>query len=184
MCFEILIRNILCSSADITLIWKFSGEILKKDQLLGAKIFIDLFQDGSKLPLAAVCDHLDSYPISLKAFLEFLVNEKQIKEESVTSRLAIVYINEINLLQKQDSSSPGQRMTVNKLRSLLRTSKSLDLPRLLDLLDASTFPHEHAIVCGRLGQHSAAINIFIVKLQVCWLWICCLRNYSANLMSD
>ena len=150
------------------MIWKFSGEILKKDQLVGAKIFIDVLQGGSMLPLAAVCDYLDSYPISLKALLEFLVNEKQIEEESITSRLAIVYINEINQPRKQELSSPGHRMNVNKLRCLLRTSKSLELPRLLDLLNATIFPHEHAIVCGRLGQHSAAVNIFILKLQV-WL---------------
>lgn len=162
-----MVENFVCRSADIALIWKFSGEILKKDHLLGAKIFINLIQDGGTLPLAAVCDHLDSYPASLKAFLEFLVNEKRNEEETISSRLAIMYINEISQPQKQDSS-PGQRMTVNKLRCLLRTSKNLELPRLLDLLNASTFPHEHAIVCGRLGQHSAAINIFIVKLQV-WL---------------
>lgn len=100
-------------------------------------------------------------------FLEFLVNEKKGEEgAAVQTQLAILYIEEIGRSDPQ-RNSPGQRLTVNKLRSLLRTAQMLDLARLSGILQTPRFPHEYAIVCGRLGHHSAAIKIFIEQLQVC-----------------
>ena len=99
-------------------------------------------------------------------FLEFLVNDKKGDEGSaVQTQLAILYIEEIGRSDPQ-RNSPGQRLTVNKLRSLLRTAQMLDLAKLSVILQTPRFPHEYAIVCGRLGHHSAAIKIFIEQLQV------------------
>lgn len=112
-----------------------------------------------------VVEHLTSYPQSLRIFLEFLIAEKKDDDEAVHNQLAMMYINDLNQLDSP-RSSPGYRATVNKLRSLLRTSKRIDLSRLTEILKTPRFPHEYAIVCGRLGQHSSAITIFIEQLKV------------------
>lgn len=112
----------------------------------------------------AVIDYLRNYPKSLRIFLEFLV-EKKNDEESVHTQLAMMYTDDISG-SDLNRNSPAHRMTINKLRSLLRTSQKLELKKLLEVLDTHCFPHEHAIVCGRLGQHSNAINTFIGLLQV------------------
>lgn len=55
---------------------------------------------------------------------------------------------------------------MNRLRALLRTSTRLDLARVSRALAATPhLPHESAIVCGRLGDHRAAVEIFIHQLQ-------------------
>jgi hypothetical protein len=152
----------LLRCGDISLIWRFSGEILKRDEEMGAKIFT-----SEKIPAVkprAVIDYLRNYPKSLRIFLEFLI-EKKIDEESVHTQLAMMYIDDIKR-SDLNRNSPGHRMTINKLRSLLRTSQKLELVKLLEILDTPGFPHEHAIVCGRLGQHSTAINTFINYLKV------------------
>ncbi|XP_046645269.1 transforming growth factor-beta receptor-associated protein 1-like [Daphnia pulicaria] len=151
----------LTKCGDISLIWRFSGEILKRDEEMGAKIFT-----SEKIPAVkprAVIDYLRNYPKSLRIFLEFLI-EKKIDEESVHTQLAMMYIDDIKR-SDLNRNSPGHRMTINKLRSLLRTSQKLELVKLLEILDTPGFPHEHAIVCGRLGQHSTAINTFINYLK-------------------
>ena len=160
--FSKSITNFLIRCGDISLIWRFSGEILKRDEEMGAKIFTS--EKLTTVKPRAVIDYLRNYPKSLRIFLEFLI-EKKIEEESVHTQLAMMYIDEINR-SDLNRNSPGHRMTINKLRSLLRTSQKLELVKLLEILDTPCFPHEHAIVCGRLGQHSAAINTFINYLKV------------------
>ncbi|KAK4002769.1 hypothetical protein OUZ56_004571 [Daphnia magna] len=151
----------LMKCGDISLVWRFSGEILKRDEEIGAKIFT-----SEKLACVmprAVIDYLRNYPRSLRIFLEFLVDKKN-DEESVHTQLALMYIDDINCTGL-NHNNPSHRLTTNKLRSLLRTSQKLELTKLLEKLNTPGFPHEHAIVCGRLGQHSAAINTFINLLQ-------------------
>lgn len=151
------------------MIWRFSGDILKLDQIVGSKIFIDLFRSSDTATYVkpgAVIEFLTDFPQSLKAFLEFLVNEKKGEDGAlVQTKLALLYIDEIARSDPQ-RNSPGQRLIVNKLRSLLRTAQGLDLARLSSVLQTPRFPHEYAIVCGRLGHHSAAIEIFIKQLKV------------------
>ena len=150
-------------SEDISLIWRFSGDILKKDEAIGAKIFTS--EKFASIKPRVVIDYLRSYPLSLRTYLEFLISEKRDDDESVHSQLAMMYIDDIKA-SAANSNSPKHRMTVNKLRSLLRSSKKLELTKLYNILDTSCFPHEHAIVCGRLGHHSTAINTFINNLKV------------------
>lgn len=147
----------------MALVWRFSGDILKIDEEIGATIFTS--QSLSFIKPRAVIDFLRNYHRSLRIFLEFLIREKNDEDESVHTQLAFIYIDEITN-SDVDCGSPYYRMTVNKLRSLLRTSKKLDLSKLSNTLNSPSFPHEHAIVCGRLGQHSIAINTFINKLKV------------------
>jgi hypothetical protein len=159
--FHIFLRFLL-RCGDISLIWRFSGEILKRDEEMGAKIFTS--ENIPAVKPRSVIDYLRNYPKSLRIFLEFLI-EKKIDEESVHTQLAMMYIDDIKR-SDLNRNSPGHRMTINKLRSLLRTSQKLELVKLLEILDTPCFPHEHAIVCGRLGQHSTAINTFINYLKV------------------
>ena len=152
-------------TGDFGLIWRFSGEILKMDSTIGAGIFTELFRSTNpSVKPSAVIEFLKPFSPSLKIFLEFLVSAKKGDDTSVQTQLAVMYIDEINLSDPQ-RNSPGQRLTVNKLRSLLRTSSGLDLARLSTILHTPRFPHEYAIVCGRLGQHAAAIKIFIEQLK-------------------
>ena len=162
LCLVKKFQTFLIRCGDISLIWRFSGEILKRDEEMGAKIFTS--ERIAAVKPRAVMDHLRNYPKSLRIFLEFLI-EKKIDEESVHTQLAMMYIDDIKR-SDLNRNSPDHRMTINKLRSLLRTSQKLELVKLLEILDTPCFPHEHAIVCGRLGQHSAAINTFINYLKV------------------
>lgn len=133
--------------------------------MAGGRIFTELFRTPDvTLKPSAVIEYLTPFPQSLKIFLEFLVNEKKGDDPSIQTQLALMYIDEINSSDPQ-RNSPGQRSTVNKLRSLLRSSRGLDLAHLSIVLQTPRFPHEYAIVCGRLGQHSAAIKIFIDQLK-------------------
>lgn len=150
------------------MIWRYSGEILKRDAEIGAKIFISDYTVSAQQ--RAVIDFLRNFPQSLRIFLEHLVTEKKEDDESVHTQLALLYIDDISN-PDVNSNSPVHRMKVNKLRSLLRTSSRLDLLKLRNMLDSSRFPHEHAIICGRLGHHSVAINIFINQLKVTWVLI-------------
>lgn len=156
-------EHIFSRSQDVSLIWRFSGEILKIDEEAGVKIFTSTILPSLKP--RAVLDHLRHFPRSLQTYLEFLIREKKDDEEAFHTQLALIYIDDISQGDK-NRTSPSHRMTVNKLRSLLRTSPKLDLIKLSDTLDSPVFPYEHAIVCGRLGNHAAAINTFINNLKV------------------
>lgn len=145
--------------------WRYNAEILKKDEILGANVFVTLVRQVPSVKADSVVDYLRSYPSALRSFLEFLVGSKIAEEAAfVDDELAVLYIKEMKASDPQ-RTSPAHRMTVNRLRSLLRTSKKLDLKMLLNFLDSQRFPHEYAIVCGRLGQHPEAIDIFINRLQ-------------------
>ncbi len=136
---------------------------MKKDEDIGAKIFTT--EKLTFIKPRSVIDYLRNYPRSLRIYLEFLINDNKYDDESVHTQLAIMYIDDIKATDP-NRSSPAHRMTVNKLRSLLRSSQKLELSKLSDILDTPCFPYEHAIICGRLGHHSTAINTFINNLQV------------------
>lgn len=156
--------TILLRSQDISLIWRFSGEILKTDEEIGVKIFTSITSPSLKPRM--VLDHLRNFPKSLQTYIEFLIREQKDCDDSYHTQLALIYVEDIVKQGDLHRTSPSRRMTVNKLRSLLRTSPKLDLAKLSVSLDTTVFPHEHAIVCGRLGNHAAAIDTFINNLQV------------------
>ena len=156
----------MCRLGDVSLIWKFSGDILNEDPLRGAKIFNDWFlvhDDAAKTVnhIRAVCDYLHNFPASLGNFLEFLVSHLKLENsEFAHTQLALHYIDQIG------KTSQIQRSTVNSLRCLLRTSSCLDLNKLKEALkEHKQLPHEQAIVYGRLGDHTTANEIFINELQ-------------------
>jgi len=161
----VIIIFLFYRTGDISLVWRFSGDILKKDEVVGARIFTELFRTSITIKPGVVVEYLTNYPLSLRIFLEFLIAEKKDDDEAVHNQLAMMYIDDLNRLDSP-RNSPGYRATVNKLRSLLRTSQRLNLSRLSDTLNKQRFPHEYAIVCGRLGHHSSAIEIFINQLKV------------------
>ena len=144
--------------------------MLKKDQCCAAKIFTETYKKH-EVDADAVCDFLKPYLQTLGLFLHFLVYDRKVESSSIHTRLALHYIEQITSLHTDQriSSSPVHRYMVNKLRALLRTSSYLDLKQLSTALNAPHFPHENAIVLGRLGDHTAAINIFIRQLKVNFL---------------
>lgn len=107
---------------------------------------------------------LESFPSAKKTVLEFLYSQNP-EEESLGNQLVELYIKEIKDARTNRITSL-HAATINKLRSVLRTSNAVNLSQVALLLDGRQFPHEYAIISGRLGNHNAAIDIFVNQLKV------------------
>lgn len=135
-----------------------------RDEALGSTIFMELCENQPQLMRDRAIRFLHSFPTALKLLLEFLYNQNP-EEESLANQLVEHYINEINAARSSQKTSL-HAATMNKLRSVLRTSHALNLRQVSLLFNDEHFPHERAIICGRLGNHVVALEIFINQLKV------------------
>nr|CAG8434698.1 7037_t:CDS:10 [Entrophospora candida] len=156
---------------DKDLVMKYASWIMKKDEILGAKI--------------AGC-------IGLKMYLEYLVTKRKSKEESHHTELVLLYIDEINKSIKTDEgkiinefsqqskdttktflsfllSQPIEDLISQeraKLIAFLQTSTQYNLDKILNkLLEVEILKAELAIIYGKLSEHEKALNLLINDLR-------------------
>ncbi|CAE6468651.1 unnamed protein product [Rhizoctonia solani] len=117
-----------------------------------------------QLPPEEVADYLESVdPMICIQFIEYLFAERQ--EESITfgDRLAELYLRQTIKLKKEKSSEHAR--LYSKLLAFVNTSKYYDPDRLYALLPQTDLHEARAIVLGKLGNHSGALEIYVHKMQ-------------------
>jgi len=150
-----------------TLIWLYSDVVLKKDQQLGAKIFmkqtLDIEKGGEEVDIYVnkVLNFLDKYSQARRLFLKFLVFEKGSQNEKHHTQLAMSYLD---AMKNEQSSDQDLKEASQNLRSLILSSKLIQAQFLLQHLQNTDFHYEQAILHGKMGNHDNALNILVKKL--------------------
>ncbi|KAL7380118.1 hypothetical protein ABVT39_012067 [Epinephelus coioides] len=137
-------------------VWKFADWTLQSNQEIGVQIFSkrhphDQFETQDVLAL------LEKYPLALLLYLEFLIYDLKSEEERHHNRLALAYVTQM----LQEGEEADLRETRGKLQQLLWESKFYDISAVYESVKSATLHAEKAILLGRSGQHSQALQVLV-----------------------
>ena len=156
---------------DVGLIWTNSSWIMKRDQGLGADIFIKRTDDGDNstnhlLNPDQVCDFLQKYPRALLCYLEHLVYEKDSKSELHHTRLVNIYVDHVvSLLNDNQKRKEEIDEARSKLQSLLESSSLYRVSSVLQKISHFPLYQEIATLYGKIDQHQKALKILVYQLK-------------------
>ncbi|KAG8832639.1 Vacuolar morphogenesis protein 6 [Serendipita sp. 399] len=143
----------------LSVIFEGAQWVLERDKNKGFHIFTS---EEHELPRDEVADFLGKIdPMVSTRFVEFLIDEKKETDSRFHDRLGELYLN-----SALEGDLPDARTTsTNKFISFLRTSKYYHPDRLLASLPHDEMLEARAILLGRLGDHKAALSIYVYDLQ-------------------
>ncbi|KAK5857607.1 hypothetical protein PBY51_010842 [Eleginops maclovinus] len=141
---------------DKDVVWRFSDWTLQKNQEIGVQIFNkrppdDRYETHDVLAL------LEKYPLALLLYLEFLIYDLNSEEKKHHSRLALTYVTEM----LQDKEEADLMKTRGKLQQLLWESKFYDISTVYERVKSANLHMEEAILLGRAGEHSMALQVLV-----------------------
>ncbi|CAI5696163.1 transforming growth factor-beta receptor-associated protein 1 [Oreochromis niloticus] len=136
-------------------VWAFADWTLQRNQETGVQIFIKRPPDG-QFETQDVLTFLETFPLALIFYLEYLIHDLNSEEESHHNRLALAYVTQ--MLQKEDERV---RVTRGKLQQLLWESKFYNISTVYDRLKSTTLHPEKAILLGRSGEHYQALQMLV-----------------------
>ncbi|XP_044023175.1 transforming growth factor-beta receptor-associated protein 1 isoform X2 [Siniperca chuatsi] len=133
-------------------VWKFADWTLQKNQeIFSRRPPDDRFEVQDVLAL------LEKYPLAVLLYLEFLIYDLNSEEERHHNRLALAYVTQ--MLQKEEETDLKE--TRGKLQQLLWESKFYDISTLYEIVKSTTLHIEKAILLGRTGEHSQALQVLV-----------------------
>ncbi|XP_040917219.1 transforming growth factor-beta receptor-associated protein 1 [Toxotes jaculatrix] len=141
-------------------VWKFADWTLQRSQEIGVQIFTKRPPDD-RLETQDVLVLLEKYSLALVLYLEFLIHDLSSEEERHHSRLALAYVTE-TLREEEEADL---RPTRGKLQQLLWESKFYDVSTLYERVKSTTLHIEKAILLGRTGEHSQALQVLVHQEQ-------------------
>lgn len=141
-------------------VWKFADWTLQQNQEIGVQIFSrrppdDRFETQDVLAL------LEKYPLALLLYLEFLIHNVNSEEERHHNCLALAYVTQT----LQEEQETDLRETRGKLQQLLWESKFYDVSTVYERVKSTTLHIEKAILLGRTGEHSEALQVLVHQEQ-------------------
>nr|XP_004540918.2 transforming growth factor-beta receptor-associated protein 1 [Maylandia zebra] len=136
-------------------VWAFADWTLQRNQETGVQIFIKRPPDG-QFETQDVLTFLETFPLALIFYLEYLIHDLNSEEESHHNRLALAYVTQ--MLQKEDERV---RVTRGKLQQLLWESKFYNISTVYDRVKSTTLHPEKAILLGRSGEHYQALQMLV-----------------------
>ncbi|KAG8830543.1 Vacuolar morphogenesis protein 6 [Serendipita sp. 400] len=144
----------------LPIIFEGAEWVLKRDKNKGFHIFTS---EEHVLPKNEVADFLQKIdPMVSIRFLEFLIDEKKETDSSFHDRLGDLYLRSA---LSGDLPSDAKTTANNKFISFLVTSKYYHPDHLLASLPHDDMLEARAILLGRLGDHKAALSIYVYDLQ-------------------
>ncbi|XP_037502813.1 transforming growth factor-beta receptor-associated protein 1 homolog [Rhipicephalus sanguineus] len=153
------------------LLWSFAELALEKDQEMGVKIFTDRPSDepdSDELKPENVLEYLHRFHDAVVLYLEHLVFGKKLEKEKYHTLLAVMYLDMVlRLLKENGPSSDSERLKTirEKLQHLLRTSSSYRVQLLLGRTLEHGLHQECAILYGKLEDHDKALRILVHQLK-------------------
>ncbi|KXJ14514.1 Transforming growth factor-beta receptor-associated protein 1-like, partial [Exaiptasia diaphana] len=155
---------------DYDLLWNHVPWMLDINQKAAVKVFMSRPSEEpskeSMLPTRIV-EYLQRYPEAQVIYLEYLVFTMKIQKEKFHTHLAVLYLERVFSLRREPSCSvetvEGARM---KLQNLLETSSLYRVALVLSkITEDSNLDAESAILYGKMGQHTKALQILVCKLN-------------------
>lgn len=154
---------------DEDLIWRYVPWLMEKDQALAVRIFSERpsTDKGEKLQPDYILEYFSKIPIALQKYLEFLVFQEKLEKEKYHSRLAILYLDEVQNLSKNPGSSKEMlKEARSSLQALLKFSSLYNASLLLSKIpEDSGLDLETAMLYGRLEHHEKALRIYVIELK-------------------
>lgn len=158
---------------DDKFILKFSRWVLKREPILGLKIFqtkdcpFDIYQ---------VLDHLESINGQKNtmaiAYLEHLIRVEKMTDSELHNRLIVLYLNYITSTPDAREINPTTGKPTydlgdvqNRLKQFLSESQHYNAERMLSKFPFASLYEERAILLSRINRHSQALNIYVHKLN-------------------
>lgn len=165
----------LASLSDHQLVAKFASWALQKDQQLAATIFTHRPHNETSSEFIrpdSVLDYLSQYSIALRIYLEHLVFTKKLEKEKYHTHLAVLYLDEVQELQKSMAGSSASDAETQKLKDarhrlcrMLETSSLYRVTLLLGKIQDTDLYNECAILYGKLEQHEKALQLLVHRLK-------------------
>ncbi|XP_073784424.1 transforming growth factor-beta receptor-associated protein 1 isoform X3 [Danio rerio] len=159
------------------IIWKFVDWVLRRDQEAGILIFTktNAGNHNTFVP-EEVFTILNSYPVALTLYLEYLVNESHSKEEKHHTMLITSYVKRIlrSLADDHNNESSTEEMR-HKLQQLLWQSSFYNADQIYDQIASSSLHVEQAISLGKNGKHKKALQVLVneekdQQAAECYCW--------------
>ncbi|XP_070566294.1 transforming growth factor-beta receptor-associated protein 1-like isoform X2 [Ptychodera flava] len=161
--------DFLASLSDHELVWRYVDWAIKKDELLGIKIFTDRPKNevpSERLRPDDIIDYLHRYPRAVIRYLEYLVFTKRLEKEKYHTHLAVLYLDSVLQLRKNEDTSKEQLdLARSKLRHMLQTSVLYRVQLILGKVKETDMYAECAILYGKLEEHDKALRILVYKLK-------------------
>lgn len=166
--FEYVV-NFLSSLSDHDLVWKYVDWALERDQELSIKIFTERPSQeppSERLRPDTVIDYLHRFPKAVITYLEYLVFQKKLEKEKYHTHLAVLYLDNVLQLMKNNSVKKEQiDMARSKLRHMLQMSNLYRVQLILGKAKEQDMHAECAILYGKLEDHEKALKILVHKLR-------------------
>lgn len=166
--FEYIV-DFLCTSSNVDLVWKYADWALRKDPIIGVRVFTKRHtsKDQPDLNPDDVITYLGKHSQALLLYLENLVLEKRVQKEKFHTHLAVLYLERVLSLMSQSPKDEEQLTKAReRLQALLRES---DLYRVQFLLakmeNREELLLERATLHGKLEEHDKALHILVHQLR-------------------
>ncbi|KAI7693990.1 hypothetical protein SSS_01038 [Sarcoptes scabiei] len=161
------ICNTLVASKDLKLIINHIEFVLKRDQIKGANVLIEMteFKNGffTLLDPEFIIKLLYNYNETMIIYLEFLVFEEKIPNSSLHTNLAIRYIEKLSKIKAKNRDEKEEHKILEKLRKILYESEYYSSKEILKSLSNNELDYEEAFVHGKIGNHRKSFEIFLFK---------------------
>jgi len=162
--------NILKTLDDCEVLWEYSKWTLRKDLERGMKIFCST---DRRIPLAAgkVLEFLSEFGSTPRQiYLEFLINERDNKDEQYHTKLALLYLDTTQALVKlkmqgsQEAEDGSLGRVRRKLLDFLTSSKHYNVATVLARVRGTVLYEECIVLYRNLGDHQLAVSILVEKI--------------------
>ncbi|XP_066995580.2 transforming growth factor-beta receptor-associated protein 1 [Anabrus simplex] len=157
----------LANLKEYELVWRYADFVLDCDEEVGVRIFTlrsneDFDSEAMKPDI--VVDYLYRYPKAVILYLEHLVMVKNIQIEKFHTHLAVLYLENISSLRKENNDEGVKEARV-KIQNLLQHSNLCRVQLLLGKMQDAGLHQETAILYGKLEEHRKALNILVYQLK-------------------
>ncbi|KAF8460228.1 AvaB protein [Kalaharituber pfeilii] len=162
-------------SSNLGLIFEFAEWPLRANPTVGMDIFLNDSENAASLPRGTVLDYLESIDRLLAIrYLEHLIDTVRDMTPEFHSRLAGQYLEHIrqtNWVEKnggdEEAGQKEKEEWKERMLDFLRDSKQYRSEKVLAWLprEDPDFYEARAIILSSMGQHKAALEIYVFKLQ-------------------
>ena len=197
----------LASTEDTELVWTFASWIMRMDPERGTDVFCRRHTEENLAILPnRVMDFFKSFEsdggasaldwpaTSRRTYLEFVVYDQGSQDGSLSTDLAMLYINAVLALRECGGSAlrrnnagtePGELGQVrSKSLKFLRENRYYDVKEILDTITATELYEERIILLNRMGKHREALRIFVYKTNDVGAAVTYCQTYSPPRSED
>lgn len=149
----------------LQLIFDQSEWLLKEDPKMALQVFTADEAEVEALPRKDVSVYLERHSLdSCVGYLEHIINDLDESGPDFHDKLAELYLIDAKKSKPKDAAGSSITPQYEKLLSFLKNSDQYRSERLLGKLKQDDLPRARAILLGKLGNHEAALQIYVHRL--------------------